>query len=199
MECEACNNGKRFNDETRQIRSKGKSIDQVMDMSIDQAVEFFENQPKIKPIVTLLQKVGLGYLQLGQPSTTLSGGEAQRIKLAKELHRPSKGNTLYVLDEPSTGLHMADVERLLYALTELLNLGNSILVIEHDLDIIKMADHIIDSDQKVAKLAAIIATGTPEEVSKLDSETGIALRKILQEKETNYFTTLFNSKQKIEK
>ena len=195
VECEGCN-GKRFNDETRQIRFKGKSIDEILDMSIDLAVEFFEHQPKIKPIIALLQKVGLGYLQLGQPSTTLSGGEAQRIKLAKELHRPSKGNTLYVLDEPSTGLHMADVEKLLYALEELLKLGNSIVVIEHDLDIIKMADHIIDLGPEGGETGGkIIAEGTPEEIAKLDSETGIALQKILQQKETSYFTTLFNAKQ----
>lgn len=195
VECEGCN-GKRFNDETRQIRFKGKSIDEVLDLSIDQAILFFSNQPKIKPIVTLLQEVGLGYLRLGQPSTTLSGGEAQRIKLAKELHRPSKGNTLYVLDEPSTGLHMADVEKLLYALEELLKHENSILVIEHDLDIIKMADHIIDLGPEGGEQGGqIIGTGTPEELATLDSETGIALRKLLRQKESSYLTTLFSAQQ----
>ena len=141
--CESCG-GKRFNRETLEVRYKGKSISDVLDMTIDEAHEFFDAYPKLKKIISTLKDVGLGYISLGQPSTTLSGGEAQRVKLASELSRANTGNTLYILDEPTTGLHFQDVEMLLSVLNRLVNLGNTVVVIEHHLDVIKVADHVID-------------------------------------------------------
>ena len=179
LPCESCN-GQRFNDETLQVRYNGKNIYEVLDMTIEDSVEFFTNQPKIKHIVQILQDIGLGYIKLGQPSTTLSGGEAQRIKLASELHRPTKGHTLYVFDEPSTGLHMADVHKLVDALQQLVTQNNTVLIVEHDLDIIKVADHIIDlGPEGGVHGGKIIAYGTPEEIANHDSPTAKALQTVL--------------------
>ncbi len=141
--CEVCD-GKRYNRETLEVRFKGKNIAEVLDMSVEEAVEFFENQPKIRRRLQTLHDVGLDYIKLGQPSTTLSGGEAQRVKLATELAKVATGNTLYILDEPTTGLHFADVEKLLEVLQRLVDAGNTVLVIEHNLDVIKCADWLID-------------------------------------------------------
>ena len=143
VHCETCN-GKRFNRETLEVRYKGKSISDVLEMTIDEAVDFFQPIPKIYAKVKTLQDVGLGYITLGQQSTTLSGGEAQRIKLATELAKKQTGNTLYILDEPTTGLHFEDVKILMEAINQLVELGNSFIIIEHNLDVIKLADHIID-------------------------------------------------------
>jgi excinuclease ABC subunit A len=143
VECETCQ-GKRYNYETLQVKFRGKSISDILNMSISDALIFFENQPRIKLKISSLMDVGLGYVTLGQSSTTLSGGEAQRIKLASELSKKSTGKTLYILDEPSTGLHFEDINQLLSVLNKLVNEGNTVLVIEHNLDIIKIADHIID-------------------------------------------------------
>jgi excinuclease ABC subunit A len=143
VECETCQ-GKRYNYETLQVKFRGKSISDILNMSISDALIFFENQPRIKRKISSLMDVGLGYVTLGQSSTTLSGGEAQRIKLASELSKKSTGKTLYILDEPSTGLHFEDINQLLSVLNKLVNEGNTVLVIEHNLDIIKIADHIID-------------------------------------------------------
>lgn len=164
VECETCN-GKRYNRETLEVRFKGKSIADVLDMTIEDAVHFFESIPKIHRPLATLESVGLGYIKLGQPSTTLSGGEAQRIKLASELSKKSTGNTFYILDEPSTGLHFEDIRHLLTVLQRLADEGNTVLVIEHNLDIIKVADHIIDIGPEGGKGGGLItATGTPEEI-----------------------------------
>ncbi|HEU4716809.1 MAG TPA: excinuclease ABC subunit UvrA [Bacteroidia bacterium] len=164
--CESCN-GKRYNRETLEVRYKGKSISDVLDMTIDAAVEFFENHPSILQRVRALKEVGLGYITLGQQSTTLSGGEAQRVKLATELARKQTGNTLYILDEPTTGLHFEDVRILLEVLNKLADQGNTVLVIEHNMDIIKVADHIIDLGPEGGKGGGeILAEGTPEQVVK---------------------------------
>jgi excinuclease ABC subunit A len=164
--CEDCN-GKRFNRETNEIRYKGKSIAEVLDMTIDESVDFFENIPKIFRKLKTLQDVGLGYITLGQQSTTLSGGEAQRVKLATELSKKDTGNTFYILDEPTTGLHFEDVKVLLDVLTKLTNHGNTILVIEHNLDVIKVADHVIDIGPEGGRHGGeIVAKGTPEQVAK---------------------------------
>lgn len=166
VHCETCN-GKRFNRETLEVRYKGKSISDVLEMTIDEAVDFFQPIPKIYSKVKTLQDVGLGYITLGQQSTTLSGGEAQRIKLATELAKKQTGNTLYILDEPTTGLHFEDVKILMEAINQLVELGNSFIIIEHNLDVIKLADHIIDIGPEGGKHGGeIIATGTPEELIK---------------------------------
>ena len=166
VHCETCN-GKRFNRETLEVRYKGKSISDVLEMTIDEAVDFFQPIPKIYAKVKTLQDVGLGYITLGQQSTTLSGGEAQRIKLATELAKKQTGNTLYILDEPTTGLHFEDVKILMEAINQLVELGNSFIIIEHNLDVIKLADHIIDIGPEGGKHGGeIIATGTPEEIIK---------------------------------
>lgn len=166
VHCETCN-GKRFNRETLEVRYKGKSISDVLEMTIDEAVDFFQPIPKIFAKVKTLQDVGLGYITLGQQSTTLSGGEAQRIKLATELAKKQTGNTLYILDEPTTGLHFEDVKILMEAINQLVELGNSFIIIEHNLDVIKLADHIIDIGPEGGKHGGeIIATGTPEELIK---------------------------------
>ena len=164
--CEVCN-GKRYNRETLEVRYKGKSIAAVLDMTINQAVEFFEHIPKIARKINTLQDVGLGYIKLGQQSTTLSGGEAQRIKLAAELSKVSTGNTFYILDEPTTGLHFEDVKVLLEVLQKLISKGNTILVIEHNMDVIKMADHIIDIGLEGGEKGGyVICNGTPENIVK---------------------------------
>jgi excinuclease ABC subunit A len=166
VHCEACN-GKRYNRETLDIRYKGKSISDVLNMTIEQAVEFFENQPSILQRVQALFEVGLGYITLGQQSTTLSGGEAQRVKLATELARKQTGKTLYILDEPTTGLHFEDIRILLEVLQRLVDQGNTVIVIEHNMDIIKVADHIIDLGPEGGKGGGqILAAGTPEQVAK---------------------------------
>jgi len=164
--CEDCQ-AKRFNRETLEVRFKGKSIADVLDMTINAAVEFFENQPQILHKIKTLQDVGLGYIRLGQPSTTLSGGENQRVKLAKELAKRDTGKTLYVLDEPTTGLHFDDIRVLMGVLNRLCDKGNTIIVIEHNLDVIKMADHVIDIGPEGGRGGGkILFTGTPEDLVK---------------------------------
>ncbi|ACL76464.1 excinuclease ABC subunit UvrA [Ruminiclostridium cellulolyticum] len=179
--CEVCK-GKRYNRETLEVKYKGKSISDVLNMTIDDALEFFKNIPKIQRKFQTLYDVGLGYVKVGQPSTTLSGGEAQRVKLATELSKRSTGKTLYILDEPTTGLHVADVHRLIDILQRLVDAGNSIVVIEHNLDVIKTSDYIIDLGPEGGnKGGTIIAQGTPEEVAKVkESYTGQYLSKILE-------------------
>ncbi len=166
VECETCQ-GKRFNRETLEIRYKGKSISDVLDMTINEAVPFFEHIPKIHKKLKTIKDVGLGYITLGQQSTTLSGGEAQRIKLATELSKRDTGNTFYILDEPTTGLHFEDIRVLMIVLNKLANKGNTVLIIEHNLDVIKMVDHIIDIGYEGGKNGGeVIVEGTPEEVIK---------------------------------
>lgn len=166
VHCETCN-GKRFNRETLEVRYKGKSISDVLEMTIDEATEFFQPIPKIYAKVKTMQDVGLGYITLGQQSTTLSGGEAQRIKLATELSKRQTGNTLYILDEPTTGLHFEDVKVLMDAINKLVELGNSFIIIEHNMDVIKLADHIIDIGPEGGfRGGEIISKGTPEEVAR---------------------------------
>jgi len=175
--CEDCK-GKRYNRETLEVRFKGKSIADVLNMTVEQALEFFENQPRILRKIKTLSEVGLGYITLGQHATTLSGGEAQRVKLATELSKKDTGNTFYILDEPTTGLHFQDIEHLLNVLNKLVDKGNTVLVIEHNLDVIKVADHIIDlGPEGGAKGGQIIAQGTPELVAQNDkSYTGVFLK-----------------------
>jgi excinuclease ABC subunit A len=166
VECETCQ-GKRFNRETLEIRYKGKNISDVLNMTVDEAVPFFENLPKIYRKIKTIQDVGLGYITLGQQSTTLSGGEAQRIKLATELSKKDTGNTFYILDEPTTGLHFEDIRVLMEVINKLVEKGNTVLIIEHNLDVIKLADYIIDMGPEGGKGGGkVVATGTPEEVSK---------------------------------
>ena len=178
--CEVCG-GKRYNRETLEVKYKGKSINEVLDMTVDEACEFFANVPRILRKIETLRDVGLGYIRLGQPSTTLSGGEAQRIKLATELSRRGTGKTIYVLDEPTTGLHFADVHRLVDILRRLSEGGNTVVVIEHNLDVIKTADYIIDmGPEGGAGGGTVIASGTPEEVAKISqSYTGQYLKRYL--------------------
>lgn len=166
VECETCN-GKRYNRETLEVRFKGKSISDVLQMTINDATKFFESIPKIHRILATLHSVGLGYVTLGQPSTTLSGGEAQRIKLSSELAKKSTGNTMYILDEPSTGLHFEDINMLLGVLQRLVDEGNTVLVIEHNLDIVKVADYIVDIGPEGGKGGGkIVCSGTPEQIVK---------------------------------
>ncbi|MGM0502475.1 MAG: ATP-binding cassette domain-containing protein, partial [Bacillota bacterium] len=178
--CESCN-GKRYNPETLDVKYKGKTIADVLDMTVEEALEFFSNIPKIKRRLQTLYNVGLSYMKLGQPSTTLSGGEAQRVKLASELSKRSTGSTIYILDEPTTGLHFEDVNKLLSVLQQLKEGGNTVLVIEHNLDVVKSADYIIDLGPEGGdKGGEVVATGTPEEVAQVDSShTGQFLKEIL--------------------
>jgi excinuclease ABC subunit A len=178
--CEVCK-GRRYNRETLQITFKGHSIADVLDMSIEAAVHFFENQPRIARVLQTLFDVGLGYITLGQPAPTLSGGEAQRVKLASELGKRSTGQTFYVLDEPTTGLHFEDVRKLLHVLQRLVDAGNTVVVIEHNLDVIKTADWIIDLGPEGGEDGGrVVAVGTPEEVAAVtDSYTGKYLRELL--------------------
>jgi excinuclease ABC subunit A len=180
--CEQCN-GKRYNRETLEIRFKGKTIADVLEMPIEEALEFFAHIPKIRRRVQALSDVGLGYMRLGQPATTLSGGEAQRVKLAAELCKVATGRTLYILDEPTTGLHFADIQRLLEVLGRLVDAGNSVVVIEHNLDVIKVADRIIDLGPEGGEEGGqVVATGTPEQVAKVSgSYTGGFLAEMLPE------------------
>ena len=179
--CEVCG-GKRYNRETLEVKYKGKTISDVLDMTVEEALEFFDSIPKIKAKLQTLNDVGLSYVQLGQPSTTLSGGEAQRVKLATELSRKSTGRTMYILDEPTTGLHMADVHRLIDILQRLAENGNTVVVIEHNLDVIKTADYIIDLGPEGGDGGGtIVAEGTPEEIVKCEkSYTGKYLKKYLE-------------------
>ena len=179
--CEVCK-GKRYNRETLEVKYKGKSIFDVLDMNVTEGVEFFKNHPSILRHLETLEEVGLGYVKLGQPSTQLSGGEAQRIKLASELSKRSTGKTLYILDEPTTGLHFADVDKLIQVLNRLVDAGNTVVVIEHNLDVIKVSDHLIDlGPEGGSRGGTVIATGTPEEVAvHPESYTGRFLKKILK-------------------
>jgi len=178
--CEVCH-GARYNRETLEVQYKGKNISEVLDMTAEEAVGFFENLPKIRRKAQTLVEVGLGYVKLGQSSTTLSGGEAQRVKLATELARVSTGRTIYVLDEPTTGLHAADVHKLIEVLQRLVDVGNTVLVIEHNLDVIKTADHIIDLGPEGGDGGGtVVASGTPEQVAQTPgSYTGVYLKPYL--------------------
>ena len=179
--CEVCH-GKRYNRETLEVRYKGKSIADVLDMTINQAVEFFENVPNILQKIKTIQDVGLGYIKLGQPSTTLSGGESQRVKLATELSKRDTGKTIYILDEPTTGLHFEDIRILMDVLQKLVDRGNTVLIIEHNLDVIKLADHIIDMGPEGGRNGGLLlSTGTPEEVAK--SKAGFTPKFLKQELE----------------
>ena len=180
--CENCH-GKRYNRETLEVRFKGKSIADVLDMTINQAVEFFENQPKILQRIKVLQDVGLGYIKLGQPSSTLSGGESQRVKLATELAKKDTGKTIYILDEPTTGLHFEDIRTLMAVLNRLVDKGNTVIVIEHNLDVIKLADHIIDMGPEGGQQGGtVVVTGTPEAV--VNSGKGITAEYLKKELES---------------
>ncbi|MEN6327677.1 MAG: excinuclease ABC subunit UvrA, partial [Syntrophomonas sp.] len=178
--CEVCK-GKRYNRETLEVRYKNRTIADVLGMTVDEAVDFFENIPRVYRKLKVLQDVGLGYIQLGQPAPSLSGGEAQRVKLATELSKRSSGRTLYILDEPTTGLHKDDVKHLLSVLNKLVEYGNTVLVIEHNLDVIKSADYIIDLGPEGGENGGqIVATGTPEEIARHpNSYTGKYLREVL--------------------
>ena len=184
--CEVCH-GKRYNEDTLDIRYKGKNIYDVLEMTVEEALEFFENIPKISRKLQTLYDVGLSYIKLGQPATTLSGGEAQRVKLAKELSKTSTGNTLYLLDEPTTGLHFDDIKKLLSVLDRLTDAGNTVLVIEHNLDVIKTADYIIDLGPEGGDGGGeIIATGTPEEIAESGTYTGLYLKEVLEDNITSH-------------
>ena len=181
MPCEVCG-GRRYNRETLEVKYKGKSIADVLDMTVEEACNFFENQPKILNKIKTLYDVGLGYIRLGQSSTTLSGGEAQRVKLATELSKRSTGKTVYVLDEPTTGLHIADVHRLIDILNRLVDAGNTVVVIEHNLDVIKVADYIIDLGPEGGDMGGtLVFAGTPEECANCEeSFTGHYLKALLK-------------------
>ena len=178
--CPYCK-GKRYNRETLQVKFKGKSISDVLDMSVEEALKFFENLPSIKNKIQSLYDVGLGYIKLGQSATTLSGGEAQRVKLASELCKRDTGRTLYILDEPTTGLHSYDINNLVNILQKLVDKNNSVVVIEHNLDVIKVADYIIDLGPNGGDRGGeVVACGTPEQIAKSkDSKTGLFLKKML--------------------
>ena len=178
--CEVCH-GQRYNRETLEVKYKGKNIYEVLDMTVEEACRFFDSLPSIRRKIETLRDVGLGYIKLGQPSTTLSGGEAQRVKLATELSRQSTGKTIYVLDEPTTGLHFADVHKLTEILQRLTEGGNTVVVIEHNLEVIKTADYIIDMGPEGGEGGGTVVTaGTPEEVAAVpESYTGQYLKKYL--------------------
>ena len=178
--CDVCK-GKRYNRETLEVRYKGKNIHEVLDMTVEEACAFFTNLPKLKSKLDTLNEVGLGYIKLGQSSTTLSGGEAQRVKLATELSKRSTGSTVYVLDEPTTGLHMADVHKLIQIIDKLADAGNTVVIIEHNLDVIKVADYIIDLGPEGGDGGgSLVFAGTPEACAECaDSYTGQFLKKIL--------------------
>jgi excinuclease ABC subunit A len=178
--CSKCN-GKRFNQETLSIYYKNKNIADILDMTVNEACDFFEPIPPIYRRLKTLEEVGLGYLHLGQPATTLSGGEAQRVKLATELSKIPRGHTLYILDEPTTGLHIADIQKLLEVLVRLREKGNTVVIIEHNLDVIKVADYIIDMGPEGGDEGGeVVAFGTPEKVAKCKtSHTGAYLKDLL--------------------
>jgi excinuclease ABC subunit A len=183
VQCDVCH-GRRYNRETLEVLFRGKSIADVLDMTVDEGAEFFRAVPVIRDKLITLQRVGLGYIKVGQPATTLSGGEAQRVKLAKELSRRATGRTLYILDEPTTGLHFEDVRKLLEVLHTLVETGNTVLVIEHNLEVIKTADWVVDLGPEGGDGGGhIVATGTPEEVAAVEeSHTGRYLRPYLARK-----------------
>ena len=183
--CEVCK-GKRYNRETLEVKYKGKSISDVLDMTVEEAYTFFENQPKVRRKIETLLDVGLGYVRLGQSSTTLSGGEAQRVKLATELAKRETGSTVYVLDEPTTGLHVADIHKLIHILDRLVDAGNTVVVIEHNLDVIKVADHIIDLGPEGGDGGgSLVFAGTPEDCAKCaESYTGEYLKPLLDRGKT---------------
>jgi excinuclease ABC subunit A len=178
--CEICK-GKRYNRETLEVRYKGKNISEILGMTVEEAEEFFRPIPKIHRKISTLQEVGLGYIKLGQPATTLSGGEAQRVKLSEELSKRSTGRTIYILDEPTTGLHFEDVDKLLQVLHRLVNQGNTVIIIEHNLDVIKTADWIIDMGPEGGNAGGnVVAIGTPEDVARVKgSWTGKYLEDVL--------------------
>jgi excinuclease ABC subunit A len=181
VKCDSCH-GKRYNPQTLEIEYKGKNISDVLNMSVDEALEFFEAHPKMYAKLKTLHDVGLGYINLGQNATTLSGGEAQRIKLAKELSKKDTGKTLYILDEPTTGLHFADIDKLMEVLHHLVELGNSVVVIEHNLDMIKNADWIIDiGPEGGARGGKVVDCGTPETIAKNHEKTNSYTGKYLEE------------------
>jgi excinuclease ABC subunit A len=182
VKCEECD-GKRYNEETLQVTYKGKNIHDVLEMTVEQALGFFENRPSLKRKLQTLFNVGLGYMKLGQPATTISGGEAQRVKLAFELQKRATGKTLYILDEPTTGLHTDDFARLLDVLRSIVNHGDSVIVIEHNLDVIKVADYIIDLGPEGGhRGGTVVATGTPEDIVKVNqSYTGQFLKPVLEQ------------------
>jgi excinuclease ABC subunit A len=179
--CEVCN-GKRYNHETLEVRYKGKNIHDILEMTVEEAFTFFENIPSIRGKLETLRDVGLGYIHLGQPATTLSGGEAQRVKLSAELSKRATGKTIYILDEPTTGLHFADIKLLIGVLNSLVEKGNTVIVIEHNLDVIKTADYIIDlGPEGGTNGGTILALGTPEEIAQVKkSYTGAFLKKALK-------------------
>ncbi|MFA5091287.1 MAG: excinuclease ABC subunit UvrA, partial [Candidatus Paceibacterota bacterium] len=178
--CEVCK-GKRYDSQTLEILYKDKSIADILDMSVDEASEFFQSIPAIRNKLETIRDVGLGYIKLGQPATTLSGGEAQRVKLATELSKRSTGKTMYLLDEPTTGLHFDDVSKLLLVLQRLVDKGNSVIVIEHNLDVLKSADWIIDLGPEGGEAGGrIVAQGTPEKIAGTDTHTGKYLKKALE-------------------
>ena len=181
VQCGECR-GKRFNRDTLDIRYKGSTIADVLEMTVDYAAQFFENLNEIRWKHKTLQDVGLGYLRLGQSATTLSGGEAQRLKLAKELSRRATGRTLYILDEPTTGLHFADIEKLLSVLHQLVDQGNTVIIIEHNIDVIKSADYIVDLGPEGGEEGGyLIAAGSPEEIAEVrESATGKFLREAFE-------------------
>ena len=183
VECETCK-GARYNRETLEIKFKGKSIADVLDMTVEDAQAFFSAVPSIREKMDALMRVGLGYIKVGQQATTLSGGEAQRVKLSKELSKRSTGRTLYILDEPTTGLHFEDVRKLLEVLHELVDQGNTVVVIEHNLDVVKTADHIIDIGPEGGDGGGqVVAVGTPEEVAEVaESYTGKYLKPMLEKR-----------------
>jgi excinuclease ABC subunit A len=181
VECDQCH-GKRYNRETLEIKYRDKSIADVLDMTVDEALEFFEAMPSIREKLSTLSQVGLGYVHVGQRATTLSGGEAQRVKLSKELSRRATGQTLYILDEPTTGLHFDDVRKLLEVLHALVDQGNTVIVIEHNLEVIKTSDWIIDIGPEGGDGGGqIVATGTPEEIIRVTkSYTGKYLKELIE-------------------
>jgi len=184
--CEVCR-GKRYNRETLEVYFKGHNIADVLNLTVEEALELFKTIPRVQRRLQSLDDVGLGYIRLGQPATTLSGGEAQRVKLATELSRRSNGRTIYILDEPTTGLHIDDIRKLLMVLEKLVDSGNTVVVIEHNMEVIKRADHLIDlGPEGGAEGGEIVAEGTPEEVADLDhSHTGRYLRRVLYAGETS--------------
>ena len=179
--CEVCK-GKRYNRETLEVKYKGKSIHDVLEMTVEEGLEFFKNIPKIQRRLQTIYDVGLGYIKIGQPATTLSGGEAQRVKLSTELSKRPTGRTVYILDEPTTGLHIADVHRLVDVLHKLVDSGNTVIVIEHNLELIKTADHIIDLGPEGGDMGGtVVAEGTPEEIAACESSfTGQYLKPLLE-------------------
>ena len=182
VDCEVCH-GARYNAETLQVHYKGKNISEVLDMRVEEALDFFDAVPKIRRKLQTIVDVGLGYVTLGQPAPTLSGGEAQRMKLASELQRVSTGKTLYILDEPTTGLHTHDIKRLLDVLNRLVDAGNTVIIIEHNLDVIKTADYIVDMGPEGGEGGGtVVATGTPEEIAAVpESYTGQYLKPLMRD------------------